>query len=140
LARELFAIQAAEYTPMQAKIDEIEASNWLWVFPGWLNLSASRLGPGFGVVQNRVTVETRNPFVGAALSIFGVTRNQHFLNHAHIQRLLTARAKDLLRHTRMSILEVAQAVGFQSPSHFAEVFLRDVTVSPDDWRRRMAAA
>jgi hypothetical protein len=33
------------------------------------------------VVQNRVTVETRNPFVGAALSIFGVTRNQHFLNH-----------------------------------------------------------
>jgi transposase InsO family protein len=35
-----------------------------------------------GVVQNRVTVETRNPFVGAALSIFSVTRNQHFLNHA----------------------------------------------------------
>jgi hypothetical protein len=37
-----------------------------------------------GVVQNRVTVETRNPFVGAALSIFGATRNQHFLNHVRI--------------------------------------------------------
>jgi len=40
-----------------------------------------------GVVQNRVTVETRNPFVGAALSIFGVTRNQHFLNHAQMFRM-----------------------------------------------------
>jgi hypothetical protein len=35
-----------------------------------------------GVVQTRVTVETPNPFVGAALSIFSVTRNEHFLNHA----------------------------------------------------------
>jgi hypothetical protein len=35
-----------------------------------------------GVVQNRVTLETRNSFAGAALSIFGVTRNHHFLNHA----------------------------------------------------------
>jgi hypothetical protein len=35
-----------------------------------------------GVVQNRVTLETRNPFSGAALSIFGVTRNHQFLNHA----------------------------------------------------------
>jgi hypothetical protein len=34
------------------------------------------------VVQNRVTLETRNPFAGAALSIFSVTRNHHFLNHA----------------------------------------------------------
>ena len=33
--------------------------------------------------SKQVTVETRrNLFVGEALSIFGVTRNQNFLNHA----------------------------------------------------------
>src|SRR5208282_990240 len=35
-----------------------------------------------GVVQIRVTLETRNPLASAALTIFGVTRKQHFFNHA----------------------------------------------------------
>jgi hypothetical protein len=35
-----------------------------------------------GTVQHRVTSETRNAFLGAALLISGVTRNHHFLNDA----------------------------------------------------------
>src|SRR5208337_3081355 len=35
-----------------------------------------------GVVQIRVTLETRNPLASAALAILDVTRKQHFLNHA----------------------------------------------------------
>jgi hypothetical protein len=35
-----------------------------------------------GVVQIRVTPKTRNPFTIRALSISGVTRKWHFLNHA----------------------------------------------------------
>ena len=36
----------------------------------------------WGVVQIRVTPKSRNPFTIRALSISGVTRKWHFLNHA----------------------------------------------------------
>ncbi len=38
--------------------------------------------PLFGVVQIRVTRETWNPLVGAALATFGVTHKPPVLNHA----------------------------------------------------------
>src|SRR5208283_4144371 len=41
-----------------------------------------------GVVQIRVILETRNPLTSAALAIFGVTRKQHFLNHAKTRNRL----------------------------------------------------
>src|SRR5271166_2042572 len=41
-----------------------------------------------GVVQIRVTLETRNPLASAALAIFGVTWKQHFLNRAVRSELL----------------------------------------------------
>jgi len=43
-----------------------------------------------GVVQIRVTPQTRNPFTIEALSISGVTWKWHFLNHA----ACTAEAND----------------------------------------------
>lgn len=54
---------------------------------------------------------------------------------AHVQRLRIGRAKELLRHTRLSVLEVAHTVGLESPSHLAALFRREVGLSPDDWRR-----
>ena len=54
----------------------------------------------------------------------------------HMQRLRLDRAKDLLRHTRMPVLDVASTVGFDSPSHLARVFRRDIGSSPDEWRRQ----
>jgi transcriptional regulator GlxA family with amidase domain len=53
----------------------------------------------------------------------------------YTQNLRVERAKDLLQHTRMSVLEVVQTVGFSSPSHFAVVFRRYAGAGPDDWRR-----
>lgn len=52
-----------------------------------------------------------------------------------VQKLRIARAKDLLQHTPMCVIEVAQSVGFQSASHFARVFSDQVGRRPDDWRR-----
>jgi hypothetical protein len=40
--------------------------------------------PLHGVVQIRVTPKTRNPLTISALSISGVTRTWHFLNHADL--------------------------------------------------------
>jgi transcriptional regulator GlxA family with amidase domain len=54
-----------------------------------------------------------------------------------IQQLRISRAKELLQHTPMSVLNVALAVGFQSPSHFAAVFSSQVRESPDNWRRQV---
>lgn len=55
---------------------------------------------------------------------------------AHLQRLRMRRAKALLLHTRLSVLQVAEAVGFQSPSHFSTIFAREAGMNPDQWRRR----
>jgi methylphosphotriester-DNA--protein-cysteine methyltransferase len=47
-----------------------------------------------------------------------------------------AKAKRLLQETNMSIIEVGMAVGYSSPSHFAQTFRRETGLSPSDYRRR----
>lgn len=51
------------------------------------------------------------------------------------QGLRMSRARQLLEHTTLSVLEIANAVGFQSPSHFAALFRRNHGQAPDEWRR-----
>ena len=46
------------------------------------------------------------------------------------------RARELLLHSPMSIIEVALEVGYSSPSHFAQVFRRQTGVTPREYRRR----
>lgn len=45
------------------------------------------------------------------------------------------RARQLLRESDLSIVEVALAVGYSNPSHFAQVFRRETGVAPMDYRR-----
>lgn len=47
-----------------------------------------------------------------------------------------ARAKAMLRSTSLSILDISQEVGFQSQSHFGQIFRRWVGCAPGEWRRR----
>jgi AraC family transcriptional regulator len=44
------------------------------------------------------------------------------------------RAKDLLRDTDKQIIEVAAAIGYDSPSHFAKVFRVETGLSPKRYR------
>ena len=44
------------------------------------------------------------------------------------------RAKDMLRDTEKPIIEVAMAVGYDSPSHFAKVFRSETGLSPRHYR------
>jgi AraC family transcriptional regulator len=46
-----------------------------------------------------------------------------------------AKARLLLRETSRSVIDVGLAVGYDSPSHFAQVFRREVGVSPTEYRR-----
>lgn len=51
-------------------------------------------------------------------------------------RLRIEEAKRLLRETRESALQVALAVGYESPSHFAQIFRRETGLTPMEYRRR----
>ncbi|MBS2039585.1 helix-turn-helix domain-containing protein [bacterium] len=54
----------------------------------------------------------------------------------HLTRLRMEKARRLLRNNEQSILEIGLEVGYQSASHFAEVFRRETGVTPSDYRDR----
>jgi AraC family transcriptional regulator len=59
----------------------------------------------------------------------GLSPSHHFIR----QRI--AKAQRLLQETNSSIIEVAMAVGYSSPSHFAQIFCRETGISPRAYRR-----
>lgn len=54
--------------------------------------------------------------------------------HQWVTHLRVERAKTLLMQKRLSILEIAASVGFQSQSHFGQVFRRETGLPPKEWR------
>ncbi len=55
--------------------------------------------------------------------------------HEWLTRLRMDRARQLLSNSRARIIEVALAVGYQTPSAFAAAFQRHTGVTPSDYRR-----
>jgi AraC family transcriptional regulator len=51
-------------------------------------------------------------------------------------RLRMEKARQLLRETSKSVIEVGLDVGYSSPSHFAQAFRREVGVPPNEYRGR----
>ncbi|WP_141312797.1 helix-turn-helix domain-containing protein, partial [Novacetimonas hansenii] len=45
------------------------------------------------------------------------------------------KASEMLRKTNLSIIEIALGIGYDSPSHFAQVFRRVTGVSPRHYRK-----
>lgn len=58
----------------------------------------------------------------------GFTPSQYFI------RMRVERARRLLRETQMPVIDVGLEVGYASPSHFAQVFKREVGVPPTEYR------
>ena len=58
----------------------------------------------------------------------GLSPSQYFI------RLRMNRARQLLRETTRSMLEVALEVGYSSPSHFAQIFRREIGITPSQYR------
>ncbi|OKH42004.1 AraC family transcriptional regulator [Calothrix sp. HK-06] len=57
-----------------------------------------------------------------------------FAPHQYITKCRVEKAKQLLQNQELTILEVCQQVGFQSPSHFARVFRKYTTTTPKLYR------
>lgn len=53
----------------------------------------------------------------------------------HIKLRLDA-AKQLLRETKHSVLEIANEVGYANPSHFARLFRKETGMTPSNYRRQ----
>jgi AraC family transcriptional regulator len=49
-------------------------------------------------------------------------------------RMRMEKARQLLRETTKSVIEVGLDVGYSSPSHFAQIFRREVGVAPREYR------
>jgi AraC family transcriptional regulator len=56
--------------------------------------------------------------------------------HRWLVGLRIERAKELLVKRNITIIDVAALVGFDSQSHFGQVFLDHVGMPPSEWRRR----
>jgi AraC family transcriptional regulator len=56
--------------------------------------------------------------------------------HRWLVGLRIERAKELLLSRATTIIDVASLVGFESQSHFGQVFLSHVGMPPREWRRR----
>lgn len=54
--------------------------------------------------------------------------------HQYITKCRIEKAKQLLGNQELTILEICQQVGFQSPSHFAKVFRKYTTTTPKLYR------
>lgn len=63
-------------------------------------------------------------------SAVGVSPSRYHIN------LRMSLARQLLRETKRSIVDVALEVGYSDPSHFAQLFRRETGLSPSDYRRQ----
>lgn len=59
----------------------------------------------------------------------GLSPSRYFI------RLRMERARQLLRETDRSIIDIGMEVGYSSPSHFSQVFRREVGVTPSVYRQ-----
>ena len=59
--------------------------------------------------------------------------------HAYVRRRRIDRAQRMLLEGRLSLIEIALSVGFQSHAHFTTVFRRAVGEAPGRWRQRSRA-
>ena len=88
-------------------------------------------------LENPITLAALAQAVGLSPVYFGAQfRLATGLSpHDYILRQRIRRAQELLLDPRISLLEVALSVGFQTQAHFSTVFKRIAGETPSHWRR-----
>ena len=91
--------------------------------------------------QRKITIEEIAAICGIDRSYFGKIFHdavghspQEFLMHYRM-----VKASELLKHTDMSITEIALAVSYENPLHFSRAFKKIQGVSPRSWRNQHRA-
>jgi AraC family transcriptional regulator len=83
-------------------------------------------------LSDLASVAAMSPYYFARLfkNSTGITPHQHV-----VQRRID-RAKEMLRYSQMSILEIGVRVGYADPKHFRTLFRRAVDASPNEYRAK----
>jgi AraC-like DNA-binding protein len=138
-------------------IDALASAVTTRVLLNWTNLTGSRTlarmstKGGLTPWQERRAIEyladnmARDVALGAlanatGLSIFHFARMFKLATglppHACQRRLRSEKAKQLLAETYLSVGQIAEAVGYETPQAFARMFRAEVGASPSDYRRQ----
>lgn len=64
-----------------------------------------------------------------------VKRELHITAQEYVQQKIITAAKVMLRDPRLSITEIAEALGFTYPNHFTRLFHKKTQMSPSEFRR-----
>jgi AraC-like DNA-binding protein len=84
-------------------------------------------------------VEKLAEMVGMSPNYFA-TKFTKFYKISPIEMLIQTRmhhARELLKHTRLSITEIAKLCGFNSSQYFAKIFSKREHLSPKEFRNKM---
>jgi AraC-like DNA-binding protein len=114
---------------------------------GWMGaLSDEKLGAAIRVIHTRTdfpwTVKALAGHAGMSRAVFAA-RFKEKLGLSPISYLTRHRltqAQDMLRHTSLSIAQVAAKVGYESESAFNKAFKRELGSPPAAWRLQAQAA
>lgn len=63
-----------------------------------------------------------------------VKRELHMTAQEYVQQKIITAAKVMLRDPRLSITEIAEALGFTYPNHFTRLFHKKTEMSPSEFR------
>lgn len=118
-----------------------------WQKTGWLAaMSQPRLGAALRAMHDQID---RTWTVSELAAISGMSRSAFAAAfagrvgeapHAHLTRWRMYKAGCLIRSGRLSLAQVAKAVGYQTDSAFNRIFRRHHGVTPAAYRRTMIAA
>jgi len=88
-------------------------------------------------LEDRVTVANTARALGLTPPYFSTLFTQETGRHPRdfLVNLRIERAKEYLAHTRLSVVEVADVLGYSSPSHFSRLFKAHVGVPPSQYAR-----
>ena len=63
-------------------------------------------------------------------------KNQGISPIAYIQKIRLSKAEHLLKHTDMTVMEIALTVGIPNTAHFSTLFKREPGVRPQNTEKR----
>lgn len=104
-------------------------------------LKGSRLQQVLDLIESRLTDNISVPELAliAQQDVRSFTRSffaaTGFPPYAYFTYRRMESAKRLLRHSKTSITEVAQTVGYANPSKFSAAFKRTYAITPSQWRK-----
>lgn len=89
------------------------------------------------VLSGSVSVESAACSVGASVRTLQRELNREGTSFRDLANAMRAkRAMELLRETEASVTEIAGALGYSAPAHFARAFRAAAGISPNEFRRR----